>query len=149
MFSSNARQQAKAGKEKAMQYDPQVSGLQTDRVLNVPGEPSDEPGIGFPALVFDPAEYRQFVEDSDLSEAQQLELLEAVWVIIVGFIDVGFHIHPVQQSLDAREGDVNKNHVALAADSAPMVSCGHAFKQITSSKAARRRKARVAGKKES
>ncbi|MFH1555502.1 MAG: hypothetical protein ABII76_11630 [Pseudomonadota bacterium] len=132
-----------------MQYDPHVSGLQADLVLSVPGEPSDESGIGFPALVFDPAEYRKFVEDSDLTDAQQQELLGALWVIIVGFVDLGFHIHPVQQALDAREGDVNKTQVALAADSPPMVSCGHAFKQITSAKPARRRKAHAAGRKDS
>jgi hypothetical protein len=132
-----------------MQYEPQPSDLSADHALSVPGNAPDGSGAGFPALSFDPAEYRKFVEDSDLSEAQQQELLEAVWVIIVGFVDLGFHIHPVQQALDAREGDVNKNHARLAADSAPMVSCGHALKKTNIVKAARRRKARGAGRKDS
>lgn len=108
----------------------------------------EPPASNLPALSFDFTEYRKFIEDSDLSEAQQEELLGALWVIIVGFVDLGFHIHPVQQALDAREGDVNKNHAKLAADSAPMVSCGHAFKKTSIAKAARRRKAHAAGRKD-
>jgi hypothetical protein len=75
----------------------------------------------FPALHFDVAEYQRFVDDSDLSPAQQQELLEALWVIIVGFVDLGFRVHPVQMALD-----VNK-HAAVAPDSRPVLACKQSF----------------------
>lgn len=52
-----------------------------------------------PALTFDSQEYREFVADSDLSESQQQELLAALWEIIVGFVDLGFNLHPIQHAI--------------------------------------------------
>jgi hypothetical protein len=50
-----------------------------------------------PALAFDPAEYLSFLEDTDWTDSQKLEFIDALWLIIVGFVDMGFHIHPIQQ----------------------------------------------------
>jgi hypothetical protein len=52
------------------------------------------------ALTFDPEEYLHFLEESDWTEPQKREFIEALWTIVVGFVDMGFHIHPVQQALD-------------------------------------------------
>jgi len=52
----------------------------------------------FPALAFDAEEFCQYVADYELTEAQQAELLEALWAIMVAFVDIGFCIHPVQQA---------------------------------------------------
>ena len=57
-----------------------------------------EAATGFMALQFDAAEFAHYVADFDLTEAQQNQLLETLWVIMVGFVDLGFHIHPVQQA---------------------------------------------------
>lgn len=54
-----------------------------------------------PALTFNPKEYAHYVRDYDLSEEQQRELLEAIWSIMVGFVDLGFGIHPIQQARDS------------------------------------------------
>lgn len=93
-----------------------------------PEGPGETAGGQFPALHFDPAEYQRFVEDSDLTPAQQRELLEALWVIIVGFVDLGFGIHPVQQVLELRDGNSQDGHVgknigALESDSADVIVC--------------------------
>lgn len=55
------------------------------------------------AFTFDPAAFAHFVADFDLTDAQRAELLQTLWVIMVGFVDLGFHIHPTQQ---AKSGDV-------------------------------------------
>jgi hypothetical protein len=64
---------------------------------------SDElSGIRSPALTFDVQKYQRFVEDPGLSESQQQELLTALWAIIVGFVDLGFNLHAVQQATNEK-----------------------------------------------
>ncbi len=58
-----------------------------------------EPGKR-PTLTLDVAFYESYLEDGDLSEEQKRELLEALWSIIVSFVDLGFGIHPLQQTND-------------------------------------------------
>ena len=75
---------------------------------------------GVPAFRFDPAEYAHYVKDYELAEAQQRELLEAIWTVVVGFVDLGFGLHPVQQASD---GAPDARH--LAADSGSMLASFH------------------------
>ncbi|OXT01625.1 hypothetical protein B7H23_01245 [Notoacmeibacter marinus] len=49
-------------------------------------------------LTLDTALYQKFLDDSDLSDAQKKEFLETLWTIIVGFVDLGFGVHPLQQA---------------------------------------------------
>lgn len=51
-----------------------------------------------PALTIDYELYEQYLDDSDLSEAQKREFLETLWNIIVSFVDLGFGVHPLQQA---------------------------------------------------
>ncbi len=41
--------------------------------------------------------YLPFLENEDISEEQKRELIEALWSIMVSFVDLGFGIHPIQQ----------------------------------------------------
>ena len=41
--------------------------------------------------------YEHFLKDTDLSETQKREFLQALWQIIVGFVDLGFGVHPAQR----------------------------------------------------
>jgi len=50
-----------------------------------------------PALTLDVARYEAMLADPALSEADRKAFLEALWGIIVGFVDLGFDIHPLQQ----------------------------------------------------
>jgi hypothetical protein len=50
-----------------------------------------------PALTLDVARYEAMLADPALSEAERTAFLEVFWKIIVGFVDLGFHIHPLQQ----------------------------------------------------
>ena len=42
--------------------------------------------------------YLPFFEDEDISEDQKREMIEALWSIMVSFVDLGFGIHPIQQA---------------------------------------------------
>jgi hypothetical protein len=77
----------------------------------VPTAIAANPASGPLALTFDPAAFAHFVVDFDLTEDQRTELLQTLWVIMVGFVDLGFHIHPVQQACAAA------GETALAPDS--------------------------------
>jgi len=41
--------------------------------------------------------YEHYLEESDLDIAQKREFLDALWSVIVGFVDLGFGTHPIQQ----------------------------------------------------
>ncbi|MCP4933237.1 MAG: hypothetical protein GY927_03315 [bacterium] len=49
-----------------------------------------------PALTIDWDLYGQYLEGSNLSEAEKRETIEALWSIVVSFVDLGFGIHPAQ-----------------------------------------------------
>ncbi|MCF6301874.1 MAG: hypothetical protein L3J13_01510 [Devosiaceae bacterium] len=51
-----------------------------------------------PALKLDVERYEEMLNDCDLTEEQRQEFLETIWSIIVGFVDLGFDIHPLQQA---------------------------------------------------
>ena len=42
--------------------------------------------------------YAHFLEDSELSEEQKREFLQALWNIVVEFVSLGFGVHPTQQN---------------------------------------------------
>ncbi len=94
----------------------------TDDSLPVSGDTA-----AFAALSFNPAEFAAYVADFDLSEAQQRELLETVWTMMVGFVDLGFRIHPVQQVLP--EDDVK---ISLQVNTAPALESDHSTSTNTS-----------------
>jgi hypothetical protein len=50
-----------------------------------------------PALTLDVARYEAMLADPVLSEAERRAFLEALWGIVVAFVDLGFDIHPLQQ----------------------------------------------------
>lgn len=57
-----------------------------------------------PALSFDPHEFCHYLADSDWTEEQKVEFIEALWQIVVSFVDLGFDLHPVQRVIDASSG---------------------------------------------
>lgn len=44
-------------------------------------------------------EYLAFLDDTNLSEAQKIELLQTLWSIMSAFVDLAFGTDPVQQVL--------------------------------------------------
>jgi len=51
-----------------------------------------------PSILVDYERYQHFLEDSDLSADEKIKFLETIWGIVVGFVDLGFGVHPVQQA---------------------------------------------------
>lgn len=52
-----------------------------------------------PSLGIDTAKYQAYLDDPSLSEAQKEEIVQALWSIIVAFVDLGFGVHPLQEVL--------------------------------------------------
>ena len=51
-----------------------------------------------PALSIDWDAYLPFFESDEISDEHKQELIEALWAIMVSFVDLGFGIHPIQQA---------------------------------------------------
>lgn len=51
-----------------------------------------------PSLTIDWELYASYLEDSDLTDDQKRDFIEALWGIVVAFVDLGFGTHPVQQA---------------------------------------------------
>lgn len=63
----------------------------------------------FPAppstLAIDWRLYEHHLVEADLTDQEKREFIEALWYIIVSFVDLGFGIEPVQQALKAAAMD--------------------------------------------
>lgn len=63
-------------------------------------EPDDEPhkpAHAAPALRFDWEDWREYLDDCDIPDDQKRELIETLWAIVTGFVDLGFGLNPTQQ----------------------------------------------------
>lgn len=59
---------------------------------------ASESSAARPILRVDVEKYQAFLDDTDLSETQKEQLIEALWSIIVSFVELGFGVHPVQEA---------------------------------------------------
>ena len=50
------------------------------------------------ALHLDVDYYQSILDDADIPDADKQGMIEALWNIITTFVDLGFNIHPAQQS---------------------------------------------------
>ena len=66
-----------------------------DRILDDTPEPVETTG---PVLTLDITLYERYLEEADLSADERRAFLEALWSIIVSFVDLGFGVHPLQQA---------------------------------------------------
>ena len=53
-----------------------------------------------PTLMIDCERYDKYLDESDLSDAEKREFLEAFWSMVVSFVDLGIGVHPLQQVTD-------------------------------------------------
>lgn len=49
------------------------------------------------ALAFDKEKYLSELEDTDLTEEQKIDMLQALWSIMEAFVDLGFGINSIHQ----------------------------------------------------
>ncbi len=50
-----------------------------------------------PIVGVDVAKYQAWLDDANLSPAQKEEFLQALWSIVVMFVELGFGVHPLQE----------------------------------------------------
>jgi hypothetical protein len=81
-----------------------------------------------PTLTFDYQKYQPMLDDPSLSEEQKRQMLEALWSLITGFVDLGFAIDPAEETCGQLPGPAGE--LGFAAKSVP--NCKDAFTaQIT------------------
>lgn len=103
-----------------------------DKPTSAPeAEIGDPPG--FAPLTLDVELYESYLDDPSIEDADKRELIENLWSIMVSFVDLGFGIHPAQQTRvhhdagDENVGDENAEGLEPAAPA--MVSSSHAKKE--------------------
>ena len=70
-------------------------------------EPSTADERFYPPLKLDVARYEAMLADSGMSKAERIALIEAMWLIVVSFVDLGFDLHPLQQLAMPSDKDAN------------------------------------------
>ncbi|KIC41579.1 hypothetical protein RA27_10100 [Ruegeria sp. ANG-R] len=51
-----------------------------------------------PIVRVDFHKYQAFLDGADMTDAQKEEFIQALWAVIVSFVEMGFGVHPVQQA---------------------------------------------------
>lgn len=69
--------------------------FETDQ-LDTAGAPDFS--VAHPPLKLDVSRYMRLIDDPAIPECQRRQMIEALWPIIVAFVDLGFGVHPVQQA---------------------------------------------------
>ncbi|MBL1419272.1 MAG: hypothetical protein COC24_002060 [Alphaproteobacteria bacterium] len=64
--------------------------------------PNHKSAISFPTLEIDYKLFEDELKDSSLTDNQKREYLQIVWSFVVGCVDLGFDIHPVQQACEQK-----------------------------------------------
>tara|TARA_A100001391_G_scaffold153410_2_gene111236 strand:- start:11813 stop:12166 length:354 start_codon:yes stop_codon:yes gene_type:complete len=64
--------------------------------------PSPPPNTS-PLIELDLDVYAPYLQDADICEDDKRQLIEALWSIIVSFVQLGYGLTPAQQVLDSRD----------------------------------------------
>lgn len=70
-----------------------------------------------PIVGVDLEKYKAFFDDPTLTEAQKEEFLQALWSIVVTFVELGFGVHPLQEVCGV-EDDLSSDMLEEAFDTA-------------------------------
>lgn len=62
-----------------------------------------------PVLRFDWRDWLPYFEDENIPEDQKRVLIETLWSIMIGFVDLGWSIAPTQESSPLENSDVGKS----------------------------------------
>ena len=50
-----------------------------------------------PVLTVDVERYQSYLDGTDMTDEQKQAFIEALWSIVVSFVDLGFGVHPLQE----------------------------------------------------
>lgn len=75
-----------------------------------------------PAITVDVARYEHLLADTDVTDEERAEFLQAMWDIIVAFVDLGFGVHPTQivQDLCGKDVESITDSADFCADVIPL-----------------------------
>ena len=59
-----------------------------------------------PTLSIDVAKYQHYLDESDLTPEQKEEFLQAMFSIVVTFVELGYGVHPLQEAC-GKDGDTD------------------------------------------
>ncbi|WP_300071798.1 hypothetical protein [uncultured Ruegeria sp.] len=62
---------------------------------------------GLRTVEIDVERYQAYLDDPALSDAQREDIIQALWTIIVAFVELGFGVHPVQQACGQPEKELD------------------------------------------
>ncbi|MGS4884942.1 hypothetical protein [Roseibium sp. MB-4] len=82
-----------------------------------PTQPPQTTSAALPAkrtLICDLEQFRPYLEEANLSKAQEEEFLQTLWSIISSFVDLGFGIHDLQKLTEPDEFVVDLNAYLLS-----------------------------------
>ena len=65
---------------------------------------SNEHQVPKPSISIDWDYYAQFLKDVDLSDEEKYEFLQTLLSILIGFVDLGFNVHPAQLAIKEDKG---------------------------------------------
>ena len=70
-------------------------------------------------MELDIRKYQALLKDIDIPEGHKEQMIEALWSIVVAFVEIGYGVHPVQQAC----GKVNENNNKSSIDGAGDLYC--------------------------
>ena len=50
------------------------------------------------SLQVDVERYQAYLDDPEMTDAERRQVIEALWVIVSCFVELGFQVHPTQQA---------------------------------------------------
>lgn len=65
-------------------------------------------------MTLDVEKYQRYFDDSSLSEEEKLQFLEAMWTIILCFVDLGFSVEPSEKSCGQKLEEIAKDEFEAA-----------------------------------
>lgn len=70
-------------------------------------------------MTVDVERYQQYLDGTDMSDAEKAEFLQALWQIIVSFVELGYGVHPLQEvcgkdaGIATESADFDRDEVVL------------------------------------
>jgi len=73
--------------------------MNIDTHLTADTPPISNGSVGYPVAEFDADQYRHHLDEYELTQAQEDELLEALWHIMSTMVDIGWGVDNVQRMI--------------------------------------------------
>lgn len=83
-------------------------------------------------LQVDTAKYQEYLDDPDLSNEQKEQIVEALWTIIIAFVDLGYGVSPLQEAcgklseINDESGETDDDLLRVDADTLTQTFSNHA-----------------------